>query len=119
MDIKKEKDTNSPLPRAVRDAIYYIHANYAGPITLKELCKQMGVSPQYLIRAFGSSLEKTPMQYINLFRISRAQDLLKHTNLSIKEVAYEAGYENPYYFCRMFKKLTKATPSSFRTAMRT
>jgi len=114
MSIKMEKGSNSLLPRAVREAIFYIHANYMKPIALKELCSEIRVSPQYLIRVFGSSLEKTPIQYINLFRISRAQDLLKHTNLSVKEIAYEVGFENPYYFCRMFKKITKTTPSIFR-----
>jgi YesN/AraC family two-component response regulator len=49
-----------------------------------------------------------------MFRVSRAKDMLKYTPLSIKEISYEIGIQNPFYFCRLFKKIEGMTPSEFR-----
>jgi AraC-like DNA-binding protein len=105
---------NGQMPRAVKEAVFYIHDNYMKPFSLNDLCAVTKVSVQYLIRAFKNSLHKTPIQYINLFRISRAKDLLKYTSLSIKEISYAVGFETPYYFCRIFKKVTDMTPTVYR-----
>lgn len=102
------------IPRIIQEAIFYIHYNYMKHISLKDICGHLNVSPQYLIRCFKSTLHKTPIQYINLFRVSRAKDLLKYTTLSIKEITFEVGIDNPYYFYRLFKKIVNMTPTEFR-----
>ncbi len=102
------------MPRVLQEAIFYIHYNYMKQISLQDICGHLNVSPQYLIRIFKTKLHRTPIQYINLFRISRAKELLKHTTLSIKEIACEVGIDNPYYFYRLFKKLVNMTPTEFR-----
>ena len=114
MNLGMNFSQTSQMPRAVKEAIYFIHDNYMKPLNLKDICTKLNVSPQYLIRVFKTILHKTPVQYINLFRISRAKDMLQYTSLSVKEIAYEAGFENPYYFCRVFKKLNFMTPTQYR-----
>lgn len=105
---------HSELPRTVQEAVFYIHENYTRRIGLNDLCKHLKITPQSIIRIFKKNLNKTPLQYINLFRISRAKDLLQYTSLTVKEISYEIGMENPYYFCRLFKKTENVTPSQFR-----
>ncbi len=105
----------SEIPRTVQEVIFFIHDNYMKKIKLTEICKDIGISPQYLIRIFNSKLQRTPIQYINLFRVSRAKELLKNTTLSIKEITYEIGMENPSYFSRLFKKLENMTPGEYRS----
>ena len=102
------------MPRTIQEAVYFIHDNYMRPISLKDICKYMDVSPQYLIRVFKKKLNRSPLQYLNNFRVSRAKDMLKYTSLSIKEISYEIGIQNPFYFCRLFKKIEGMTPSEFR-----
>lgn len=101
-------------PKIVQEIIFYIHDNYMHQIELKNLIEVTGVSEQFLIRIFKKHTGKTPIQYINLYRIKESKKLLKYTSLSIKEICFEVGFENPYYFSRVFKKLEGKTPSQFR-----
>jgi YesN/AraC family two-component response regulator len=102
------------MPRTIQEAVYFIHDNFSRQISLRDICKYMEVSPQYLIRIFNKKLNRSPLQYLNMFRVSRAKDMLKYTPLSIKEISYEIGIQNPFYFCRLFKKIEGMTPSEFR-----
>lgn len=102
------------MPRTIQEAVYFIHDNYSRQISLRDICRYMDVSPQYLIRVFKKELNRTPLQYLNIFRVSRAKDMLKFTPMTIKEISYEIGIQNPFYFCRLFKKTEGQTPSEFR-----
>ena len=69
-----------------------------------------GISQQHLIRIFRKHLNTTPIEYINQIKISHAINLLRENNMSVKEISYELGYENPNYFSRLFKKHEGMTP---------
>jgi two-component system response regulator YesN len=56
------------------------------------------------------------MRHLIQARIERAGDLLADPGLSVKEVARRSGFESPYYFSRLFRKVTGRTPSEFRSA---
>ena len=57
----------------------------------------------------------TPIQYINNYRVSRAQMMIRdHPHLSVKEIAYELGFENPHYFSRIFTQILGESPRSMR-----
>ena len=63
------------------------------------------------IGEFGLS----PLRYLIRKRIEIAQEMLRDDrSLSVAEVARRCGFENPYYFARMFKRITGKTPSSYR-----
>ena len=104
----------SNAPRLLWNALYYIHDNYSKQISIHNLSKQLDVSPQYLINIFKKYINTTPLQYIHMFRICRAKDMLEYTHLSIKEIANEIGMDNQHYFSRLFKKITGAPPSKSR-----
>ena len=69
---------------------------------------------------FSSLFRRTfgvpPKQYISLRRITQAKRLLWRSKLSVKEIAECCGYENKYFFYRIFKKYTKHTPSEYRNS---
>lgn len=56
------------------------------------------------------------IEFVNKTRIDHACGLLISTGLTAKEIAFKAGYENPNYFSRIFKKITGKTVSEYRTS---
>ncbi|MBX2829361.1 MAG: response regulator [Flavobacteriaceae bacterium] len=89
------------------------------------LSKEVKISTDYLVNQLGTSRTQlhrkvkalTGMsitRYINQIRLEKAKELLEKSNLSVSEIAYEVGYEDTSYFSTNFKKMYKATPSSFR-----
>lgn len=103
------------VPPKLKKAIIYIRNNLSERITINDICEYCSISPQHLIRIFKAELKTTPTQYINMLKISRAKGLIQNVpSLTIKEVAYEVGFDNPHYFSRLFTQLSAATPSQFK-----
>ncbi len=106
---------DKPVPPKIKKAILYINQNYKQSITLKDLSDFCGITPQHIIRLFKNELGVTPTQYINRFKINYAKSLIRNnTALSVKEISYELGFENPSYFSRLFTKLEKENISDFK-----
>ncbi len=108
-------NTEKPVPPKIKKAVMYINQNYKKIITLKDLSDFCGITPQHIIRLFKSELGLTPTQYINRFKINYAKSLIRNNpTLSMKEISYELGFENPSYFSRLFTKLENESPSDFK-----
>lgn len=107
--------TDKHIPPKIKKAVLYISQNYKKAITLKDLSAFCGMTPQHIIRLFKNELGSTPTQYINRFKINHAKSLIKNNpTLSLKEISYELGFENPSYFSRLFTKLVGESPSDFK-----
>lgn len=83
-----------------------------------ELAETLGINREYFSRLFRKTLEKGYVRYLNELRISRAQQLLKNTYLSITEIAGEVGFSRHSYFSQLFKELTNLQPSQYRNSHR-
>ncbi|MBQ9802351.1 MAG: AraC family transcriptional regulator [Clostridia bacterium] len=105
-------------PPQLQRALFYINKNYKQKITIEALCAHCDVSPQHLIRLFHKHLGTTPIQFINRNKIFHAIEMLRATDLSVKEISYELGFDNPNYFSRLFKKEEKMSPSDTRYRIR-
>ena len=73
-----------------------------------------GVSIGYFYRLFRRRFGMSPVEYRNHLRISNAEAILRNTRMSIREISSTVGFDDPFYFCRIFKKVTGVSPSSFR-----
>ena len=103
------------IPSNLKKAIGYIARHYTEQISLECLAKYCNVSKQQLIRYFKSSLNTTQLQYITEYKISRAKELIcNHSNLTIKEISAELGFDNQHYFSRVFTKSTGESPMSYK-----
>lgn len=93
----------------------FVEDNYNKVITLQELSKVSNLTPQYLCSLFKKITGIRVFEYINSIRVKNSKEvILKHKNMSIKEVAEFCGYDNVSYFCEVFKKIEKITPGEFK-----
>ncbi len=83
-------------------------------INLNTIAKNAGMSTATLYRLFKKELGISPIEYIMLERIKIAKKLLKDQNLYIKNVSFEAGFDDCNYFIRAFKQYEGITPRQYQ-----
>jgi AraC-like DNA-binding protein len=84
-------------------------------LSLEELAKLCNLSLSSFKRQFKTIFQDSPTNYINHKKIEKAKELLKISNLSVSEVSYRIGIQDPQYFTRFFKKNVGITPSNFKS----
>ena len=99
---------------SLKKVLTYIRENYKEKIYIQNLADQVHMNEQYFCRFFKKSIGRTPMEYINEYRIKQAMRLLEETDLPVTEVCLECGYNNLGNFLRAFKKYTETTPLKYR-----
>lgn len=93
----------------------YINVAHSNPnIKIEQLCKMVNISHPHLCRIFKSETSMSMMTYLKTVRLKKAAELLKHSQMSIKEIAYSVGYNDEVHFCKEFKKNYNLTANSFR-----
>ncbi|UZO79952.1 AraC family transcriptional regulator [Aquimarina sp. ERC-38] len=80
--------------------------------------EMMGIPLKALIKEVKKSENKTPCNFITEKVIEKAKYKLLHTDGTSQMIAYQLGFEDPYYFIKYFKKNTTLTPTQFRTQFR-
>jgi AraC-like DNA-binding protein len=73
----------------------------------------MPIAPDHLRRLFRQATGRTPLDYLSELRVAEAKRLLKGRGLNVKQVAARVGIPDPYYFSRVFKKVTGWRPSAY------
>ncbi len=104
--------------QAIQYARDYLRAHFADAIELAALAKQLGFSAAYLTKLFHKYEKCTPVKYLTELRINEAKNLLYSTDLPIKEISERVGYDNQFYFSRVFRKSVQLTPSEYRERKR-
>lgn len=88
-------------------------------ITLKEISKDLNISPSYLSREFSKYFGELSFgEYIQQQRIEKAKELMGTATWSLTEVAYLTGFSDQSHFTRIFKKITGQNPSDFRKKLK-
>ena len=95
-------------------AMKYIEENFTRNFTMHELEEATFVGESRLYHLFQTQLKTTPLKFRNQLRIERAAELLITSELSIEDVAAEAGFSSFGYFRQSFKAHTGLTPFEFR-----
>lgn len=86
----------------------------SGLPTVHYLSNELNISPSYLSDMLRNTTGQSAQKYIQRLIIDKAKDLLSTSTMSIKEIAYELGFEYPQSFSKMFKKKTNTTPLKYR-----
>ncbi len=101
---------------AVQRAVNTIEARIQNPFSLAELASLSGLGRTYFSLVFKEVTGMKLRDYLTQTRINKAKDLLEDLELKIKEIAYQVGFRNPDYFCRIFKRKTGLSPTEWRMA---
>jgi len=104
---------SSAYPTALSRILLYIHEHYMSPVTLADLSEEFQLSRQYIMRLFQKYLGTTVTHYIQQLKLTHAQELLRYSTFRVNEVAEMLGFDNAYYFCRLFKRQFQMTPTEF------
>lgn len=97
----------------LKTALEYIESSYNKQLTLEEMSGSINMSPKYFCRFFQEMTHRTPIDYLNYYRIERACYQLLTTDQSITEVAYNSGFNDLSYFIKTFKKYKGTTPKKY------
>ena len=92
----------------------YIDTHYSEKIILTELSAQLGITPSYLSSLMKRQLGMAFSEYIMSVRMEQASKLLSVNRLRINEVAAAVGYDNLFYFSKLFKRFSGMSPRDFR-----
>ncbi len=105
---------SSNKDRRIEGVLNFINNNIGNKISIDYLADMACVSKDYLIRLFKKEMHMTPLCYINKRKIEKAQIRLVTEATSIKEIAYQLGFEEQAYFNRVFKSFTGLSPMVYR-----
>lgn len=102
------------LSTVMQKAIDYIKKNYNKDLTVELAAEYVGKTPNYFSHIFKKELGISFTEYVNEIRISKACDLILHSNLLIYEIGEQVGYRDYAYFTQIFKKFKGCSPTDFR-----
>ncbi|UYV36897.1 AraC family transcriptional regulator [Rhodobacteraceae bacterium D3-12] len=115
----KPVQSNEVLTAFVQKRVFdFIHETLDQRITLDMLATVAGLSRSHFCRAFRNSTGFTPMQAIEVERMTRARDRISKTQLSITEIAHSLGYNDSSHFSRAFRRCHGVAPNALRKGLR-
>lgn len=83
-------------------------------VPIATYAKLSGVSETYFYRCFRKSTGKSPVEYRNALRLSNAETMLRKTDMKISEISETVGFEDQFYFCRIFSSVFGTSPQKYR-----
>lgn len=99
----------------VEKATKYVDDNISdGTLNVESMAKAMGMSRVQLYKRLLPITGSTPTEFIRQIRLRRAEQLLRESQLSVSEVAYSVGFNNPRYFSKYFKEMYGVMPSQYK-----
>ncbi|HMR18443.1 MAG TPA: AraC family transcriptional regulator [Sphingobacterium sp.] len=108
------KEKNEGEGDVVEQAIYFLKANIDSRVGLPEIASSVHLSVSHLSKLFKSRTGYSPVAYLNHLKIQRACYLLQFSNKRISLISYELGFEDQYYFSRLFKEHMGVSPLHYR-----
>ncbi len=98
----------------LKKVLSYMRKNYKSQLSLEEIAEVAGMSPKYFCYFFKEMTQKTPINYLNAYRIECAARKLLTTDLSVTDIAYGCGFNDLSYFIKTFKAVKGITPNGLR-----
>lgn len=111
---KPVKEETAGQNREFGKLLKYMQGHYDGQLYQRDLAKEFFINQKYLSYLFKRHTGSTFSDYLNRIRIDKSRELLEDYDLTIDEVAQRSGYNDYFYFIKVFKKYNGKTPSQYR-----
>ncbi len=98
----------------VSKAVFYMKSNLNKKISLAEIASYCRISVSHFCLLFKNHTSYAPVEYLIFLRMQRACNLLEFSSLKINKVALDIGYQDAYYFSRIFKQVIGKSPTLYR-----
>ena len=98
----------------IKEALNYIEQNFQNDISVENIASFCGLNRTYFGRIFKETVGKSPQQFLLSYRMAKAAELLKLTELSISDIGNAVGYPNQLHFSRAFKNVYGVSPREWR-----
>ncbi len=110
-------DTNKHSLQRVSKIYQYVNDHYSKEIRSENLARQLGLTPNSFCRMFKTITNRNFIDFLNEFRIKKAQECFEHNDIPISEVMYLCGFNDPSYFSKQFKKYAGMPPSTYNKSI--
>lgn len=94
--------------------IHYMNENIEKRLALSDIAAYTGYSPSYISSLFRRSTDSAPLAYFNKLKVQHACQMLDSTSLHINQICHKVGFDDCYYFSRLFRKVMGMSPLQYR-----
>ena len=98
----------------IKESIAFIEENFQNDISVEDIAAACGLNRSYFGKIFHENMGKTPQEFLISYRMTKATELLKLTELSIADIGNVVGYPNQLHFSRAFKNVYQVSPRQWR-----
>lgn len=112
-ETERQSKRNEHQSEIMTTLLNWIEKHYPEHISLAEMASLCGMNEKYLCRLFKSYTNRTPMDYVNRFRIDCSAREIALNNCTVTEAAFECGFNDLSYFSRTFRKYKGVTPKQY------
>jgi AraC family transcriptional regulator len=113
----RQNSVGGMAPSVLRRCKDLMEANIESDIRLGDLAREAGMSSSHFIRSFRETTGQTPYQFLLHQRVKRAQSLMRDPRASLTEVALASGFADQHHLARVFRRITRMTPSGYRRSL--
>jgi signal transduction histidine kinase/ligand-binding sensor domain-containing protein/DNA-binding response OmpR family regulator len=120
IDVRASELNITPLDeKFIQNAVKCVEDNVSNPdFSVEHLGRELGISRAHMYKKIVALTGKSPLEFIRTIRLQQAAQLLEKSQLTVAEVAYKVGFNNPKYFARYFKEEYNMLPSLYAAGKR-
>ncbi len=107
-------NSDSAKNAKIKKVLSFMRQNYSSSLTLEQIASVAGMSSKYFCYFFKEMTQKSPISYLNNYRVERAARKLLTTDMPVTDIAYNCGFNDLSYFIKTFKAAKGITPYKFR-----
>ena len=102
----------------IESTIHFLEENIERRISLNEIAEYSGFSLSYLSAMFKERTGYSPLTYFNLLKIRKACELLNTTTMKLNQISFKLGFDDQFYFSRLFSKIMGVSPKAYRNKLK-
>ncbi len=114
----QNKADSSHHDEVVAQAQQWLQSHLSSPVSMSRLAAHLRLTPRTLNRRFKRATGMTPLSYLQNLRITAAKELLRHSNLTVGDIAWQQGIQDVSYFSQLFRQHSGMSPLQYRAAVR-